>query len=177
MTTALNLYEMKPDDFKALIARNRENNWPDVTAQERMFAFYYLEDYNHRNAAKRAGYTQGQGIHLLRKPLISEFVAYVQQEYQRRSFIDADFVRAQWLDVLPKLKGEEEIAILHEGETTYAHKFHAAETVRALSELGKATKFYEGGSGNASVQVHINLGALGISDNSAGVVIEGSVDE
>ena len=60
-----------------------------------------------------------------------------------------------------------------DGVSYMAKKFHAAESVRTLTELGKSTKFYAGGSGQGGqVNISINLAALGIEEKN--ITPEGS---
>ena len=166
------LYE-KPDDFNALVEQNTKNGWKSLTPELRIFCYYYLEDYNHQNAAKRANIKMS-GMTALRNPLVNAMIAHLQEAMQQRSLIDADFVRVQWLNMLPKLMGEEEVAMVDKDGVSYmAKKFHAAESVRTLTELGKSTKFYAGGSGQGGqVNISINLAALGIEEKN--ITSEGS---
>ena len=165
MPDELKKSELQLPDYKSLIQQNKDSGWPDVTPQEKMFAFKYLETFKHRDAGEESEFSPNSGLKLLRKPLINAFIAQIQGEYQQRSIVDADFVRTQWLQLLPKVMGEEEVPIvLADGTQIEARKFHAADSTRVLSELSKSTKFYEGGSGGSgNVSINIDLGALGIT--------------
>lgn len=170
--STITIYE-SPDDFNKLVEANRKNGWQSLSPAERMFAYYYVETYNARTAAEDCGMAPSAGLRLLRKPLIQALVSHVQEQMQARSLINADFVRVQWLQLLPKLMGEEEVAMVDKGMSFQAKKFHAGEATRALTELGKSTKFYEGGTPNGgNVVVNIDLGALGIN---TGTTIEGDI--
>lgn len=168
-------------DYKAMakqIITHRENAWADFDPKKRMFAYYYLEDYNHRRAAERAGFPPQKGLALSREPLVAALIADLQEQMQLRTTINADFIRTKWLELLPKLMGEEEVAMVDkEGLQFAAKKFHSADATRALVELGKSTKFYADGSGgSAPVNISINLKALGIEEKDTGVIIEGELD-
>ncbi len=167
-------------DYKAMakqIVTHRENAWADFDPRKRMFAYYYLENYNHRKAAERAGFPPQKGLALSREPLVAALIADLQEQMQLRTTINSDFIRTKWLELLPKLMGEEEVAMVDkEGCQFAAKKFHSADATRALVELGKSTKFYADGSGgSAAVNISINLAALGIEEKSVGVVIEGEL--
>ena len=83
--------------------------------------------------------------------------------------------RLSWMSPVP---GEEEVAMVDkDGAQFAAKKFHSADATRALVELGKSTKFYADGSGgSASVNISIDLKALGIEEKNVGVTIEGELD-
>ena len=161
-----NLLELQPKERKALIKLNRENGYADLTPQLRMFAFSYVEDYNHRRAAESVGLPADKGIALVRDPLVCALINDVQSELEERSVLSTDFVRSMWLQILPKLMGEEQIAVVDkDGIESLARKFHASETVRALTEIGKATKFYDEGSGEGGTTINLNFGAVGVRDD------------
>lgn len=168
-------------DYKAMakqIVSHRENAWADFDPKKRMFAYYYLEDYNHRRAADRAGFPPQKGLAISREPLVAALIADLQEQMQLRTTINADFIRTKWLEMLPKLMGEEEVAMVDKDGCQFAaKKFHSADATRALVELGKSTKFYADGSGgSASVNISIDLKALGIEEKNVGITIEGELD-
>jgi len=168
------------DELSNYIDSNRKNGWPDLKPNEKTFAFNYMQHFNHNRAARDAGWkSAGYGLKLLRDPLVSAFIGFLKDELQERTLIDAEFVQSQWLELLPKLNGEEDIPLItSSGEEIMARKFHGSEMVSALRELGKSTKFYEEGSGGSgNVSIAINLAALGIDENNnnVGITIEGEV--
>lgn len=149
------------------ITRNIANGFQDLSAQKKAFAFAYLETYKIGEAAEQAGVSSTTGAKWFREPLVNAFITEIQSEYQRRSVVDADFVRTQWLQMLPKVMGDEAVPmVLNDGTQIEGRKFHASDATRVLTELSKSTKFYEGGSGNnGAVSININLDAMGISTN------------
>jgi hypothetical protein len=146
-----------------------------------MFVYKYVETFDHREAAEAVGLKAGSGIHVLRRPLVAAFLEEVQEVYQSRSLVSADFVRMQMLKLLPMLMGEEEVACVDakEGVTFMAKKFHSADAVRLVTELGKTTKIYEEGSGGekGAVTVNVNLAALGIEEKDITTTIEGELEK
>lgn len=150
----------------------RKDNWARLDAKRKAFAYKYIETYDHCEAAKAAGFSRSAGLGLLRDPLIVAFIDDLQQVMGERSIITRDFINVQWMKVLPKLMGEEEVmlGVDKDGMQQEGYKFHASEAVRAVTELSKSTNFYAGGSGNANVSVNINLAALGIEEQ--GVTID-----
>ena len=159
-------------EIEAEIKHHVSTNWVGFDPKRRMFAYYYIEEYNHRKAAERAGFQPARGLSLTREPVTAALIAYLQEQMQVRTAINTDFIRTKWAEILPKLMGEEEVPLIDKDGVSYTgKKFHASEAVRALTELSKSTKFYSEGSGSgASVSINIDLGALGIN---TGVTIEG----
>ena len=138
----LELYD--PDEVNAQIERNRKNGFEDLTLPERAFAHQYIIDYDHRRAAVDTGFGADAGIRLVRKPLIAAYIKALQDEDLVADTITRDFVRAQMLNLLPKLMGDEEIpVVLSNGANILARKFHAGEANALLRELAKAVDFYE----------------------------------
>ena len=158
----------------SLVERNRKSNWPDLQPKHKMLAYYYLEEYNWSKAAKKVGISGSTASAMFRNdPVFAAFVNDLQEEYAQRSVVNADFVRVQWLKVLPMVMGEEEVPLVYKGDQFSAKQFDSNATAKVLTELGKSTKFYEGGTGQGGVQVNINLEALGIKEEK---VIDGQFE-
>lgn len=163
-------------DSSSQVESLRKGNWEKLDAKRKAFVYKYIESYDHCAAAKAAGFSRSQGLGLLRDPLVAAFLNDVQETMGERSIITRDFINVQWMKVLPKLMGEEEVmlGVDKDGTQLEGYKFHAGEATRALTELSKSTNFYAGGTGNANVSININLEALGIDE---GVTIEGEVTD
>lgn len=160
-----------------LIAKNREEGWPDLDPKRKAFAYFYLESYNQRLAAEKAGFNPSTGSKLLREPLLMAFITDAQEVMAQRSLVNRDFVNFQWLKLLPKVMGEEEVAIVDrkEGLSFFAKEFNANAAAKVLTELSKSTNFYADGSDSkGAVTVNINLEAMGIKE--IGATIEGKVN-
>ncbi|QGH73628.1 MAG: terminase small subunit [Podoviridae sp. ctpVR23] len=166
-------------DSNATIARNKENGYADLEANKKAFVFKYLEAYDLAEAASSVGVSRETARKWLREPLVSAFMSEWQQEMGQRSVISRDFVNQMWLKLLPKVMGEEEVAMVDkEGMQYTAKEFDAVAATRVLTELSKSTNFYNEGSGSkAAVTVNIDLSALGINqEKQIGVTIEGNVN-
>lgn len=152
------------ESVDASIARNKREDWPDLTPEKRAFALVYVVNYSHRDAAISVGLPANRGINLIRDPLVAAFIKDIQDKDLIPNLITEDFVRTHMVNLLPKLLGEEEVSLIDkEGEEFSAKKFHAADAVSLLKELAKSTKFYEdgsGGGGGNNVNVNIDLSAL-----------------
>lgn len=82
----------------------------------------------------------------------------------------------QWLKLLPKVMGEEEVPIVDvkNGIAFTAKEFNANAAAKVLTELSKSTNFYaDGSSNNASVTVNIDLTALGINQSTEKAINNG----
>lgn len=149
------------EDFDRQLTYNKENDWPDLDLQYRAFALDYVTHYDHMKAATNAGFSANSGLSILRKPLVSAFVAHLQSQTFVSNVITEDFIRAQWLNLIPKLAGQEEVPIVTgTGEQVYAEKFYPGELNNLLKEMAKTTKIYDEGSGGSQVNVQINVAAL-----------------
>lgn len=161
---------------KELIDRNIKSNFADLEPQKRAFALSYIVDYNHRRAAQDIGFNADRGISLVRDPLIAAFVKHLQDEFAISNIITSDFVKAQYLALIPKLAGEEEVNLITaDGEQVFVRKFHPAALTAVLKELAKSTKFYEDGSGQGGgVNITIDVGALTGEKPIDGITIDQS---
>ena len=148
---------------KDLVERNRLSDWEDLSPEQRAFAYEYLQNgYNHREAAKVAGYKPDNGYRMLRHPLIASFILKLQEEAYDQSLLTKQFVEAQYLEILPKLKGQEDVPMITgQGEEILAKKFHSAETVAVLRDLSKISGMQvEEKQNRNAVNVQINVGAM-----------------
>ena len=146
-------------------------DFKDMPERDKAFAVEYITNgFKHNEAAETVGLSRSSGLSKLRNPLVSRFIAKLQEDSNTAKLITQQFVEAQYLEILPKLKGEEEVSI-HDhktGETIQAKKFHSAELVSVMRDLGKSSGYIApdiGGGGGAAVLVQINLGDLAGDDN------------
>ena len=149
-----------------LIERNRETNWADLPDQKKAFAYeYVVNGYKHGNAAETVGLARSGGLRVLRDPLVSAFIQHLQEKHFTTSIITKQFVEDQYLQILPFLKGEEEIPIVNgQGIEGMAKKFHASELTGVLRDLSKVTGYQKEDESNKNItNIQINLGAV-VSD-------------
>ncbi|QYK70228.1 terminase small subunit [Alteromonas phage ZP6] len=174
MSNSNELIELSSKEFSEKLAHNEANGWPDLAPDEKAFLANYAQTYSIKEAAEGINSIGAQrGGKLLRNPLAVAFLNQIQDVLASRSVITRDFVNVQWMNLLPKVMGEEEVAMVdREGCGFFGKKFDAAAATKVLTELSKSTNFYADGSGqSASVNISIDLGALGIQEK--GVTIEG----
>ena len=137
-----------------------------VSEQDKAFAVEYLTNgFKHLDAAEAVGLSRSLGLTRLRDPQITRFIAKLQEDANTAKLITQQFVEAQYLEILPQLKGEEDVSIHNSntGETVLAKKFHSAELVSVLRDLGKSSGYiapdHNNGAG-PTVNVQINLSDL-----------------
>jgi len=154
---------MLKEELDALIERNIGNGWEDIEPKRKAFALRYVVDYNHRQAAEDSGFSANSGLKLTREPLLSAFIGELQKQNHITNIITEDFIRTQWLGLIPLLMGEVEVplGVDSEGDQLTGCKFHPSEMGNVLKEMAKTTKIYDEGSGQTgNVNVQINVGDL-----------------
>lgn len=144
-----------------------------ITDLQRAFVTRYLLDYNEREAALSVGMQAQQGAFLLRDPAIMQHVSLMQAAREKFCILGKDFAAAQWLQVLPMLKGEVEIPLVTKnGSAVLEKKFFASELVRALVEISNISGLSKpADTGPKKAAVHISLNFAGMASQPS-VVIE-----
>ena len=135
-----------------------------ITDLQRAFATHYLLDYNERSAAVAVGLNPGQGAVLLRDPGVMQHVSALQTAREKFCILGKDFAAAQWLQILPMLKGEVAVPfVTKNGSELSAKKFFASELVRALVEINNISglsKPIDSGSKKAAVHISLNFAGM-----------------
>jgi|APSaa5957512535_1039671.scaffolds.fasta_scaffold88524_2 hypothetical protein len=130
---------MTDENTQNLIERNEDNGFEDLTPLKRAFVLELVANgYKHGLAAKAVGADKGHGIRLLRDPLVCAYIKHVQNKQNIQSIISQDFVRGLYLELIPKLMGEESVnTITSTGASVEQKKFHSGEMVSILKDLSK----------------------------------------
>ena len=163
---------MPVEQFPAL-SNNTENS-PDplvifeaLSPQERAFSLAYVTCYDHAQAAQEVGLSRDRGLRLINKPLVSQFIAHLQQDQEQYMVINRAFVQAKALELWPKINGEEPVAIVdRDGIEKQACKFHAADAVSLLTFFGKHAGFSQEKS-TRHVTINIDLERMGIDESKS----------
>lgn len=159
------------------IKHNRENGWPDLNPNQRLFGFQFLILRSPRKAAAAAGLSPSRGSVMLRHPLVSAFIDDLQTQQAIRFNIDADFAMMEMLEAMDKFKGEESINFVDkDGCQITLKKFHAEQYLGLMKELNKVAGVYKDSNAQkGSVNIVMDFGALGLTQEQAkGITIEGS---
>ena len=122
-----------PDQVK----RNQETDFPDLEDKRKFFAYKYLAQFDHRQAAEDAGFSPDMGIKLIREPLLEAFIEKLKAEQRMRLEIDADQVRMEWLAALDVFSGKKPIP------GTDVCSWDGSNVVATLKELSKIAKVYD----------------------------------
>ena len=143
-----------------LIESHRDSQWEQLDPALRLFSFAYLEQYDHTDAAIKAGIPKAHALKTLRNPLVQAFTQDILEDRQIATTITQDFVTSMWMKLLPKLMGDEEVPLItSSGAVINEKKFFASESIGALREMSKSTKFYEQGSGGTNLNLSIAISA------------------
>ncbi len=157
------------DQAVSLVERHVANGFIDMEERDKAFAVEYITNgFRHLEAAESVGLSRSSGLTKLRDPIIGAFIGYLQEQNNTAKLITTQFIETQYLEILPKLKGEEEIDMvdLKDGVSFKVKKFHSAELVSVLRDLGKSSGYIapEVGGGGGTVNVQVNLGDLAGKD-------------
>lgn len=141
----LNELPTSSEEFEAKLQEFRDGNWAALSPEKKAFAYAYIENYDHRDAASQIGLSPDMGIRLRRDPFVTAFINDLQSILGERSLITRDFVNMQWLKLLPKVTGEEAVmlGVSKEGLQLEGYEFNAAAAVKILTELSKSVDFYK----------------------------------
>ena len=138
---------LPPDEIKKVIERMRSTGWADMPVEHRAFVLAYSETYSHIKAAEKLNRSGSWGLKMIRDPLVLAMIQDVQDSYMELNILSENFIRQKWIELLPKLMGEEKVdIILANGAQMSGKKFFANESISVLRELGKSVEnFYKGG--------------------------------
>ena len=165
-----------PDEMQAIVERNKEGGWKDLTDQRKAFAMEYVINYDHRAAAKKVGFALSSGARLIKEPLIGAYISHLQELHLTSSIVTREFINSNYIQLLSMAMGREEIDIvLPNGEGIKATKTSIAEATSILKEMSKGIEYETPNvnAKNSDVSITIDFGNL-IGDGSmdAAAVIE-----
>lgn len=143
------------------LEHNRENDWPDLTDQQKVFCYHYVTSYDVVKAGREIGVGPAKARSILGIPLVKAFIAELKDMQRVRLEIDQDMVTALWLRTLPALFGDEGMPrIVNGSQMEDARHFDAGALISALKELGNIagmTKKDDGMDGD-SPSLNITIG-------------------
>ena len=144
MSTDIKPSDMRPADLKSFLAEERENGFLSLTQAQRNFAIEFTKCASHLEAADHAEIPRDKALRTLRDPLVACFINYLNQQKEHYSLIDASFIEVQYLGLLSKLMGEEEVPMLDKEGTPMKRKvFHSSEAVALLRDMAKISGHYK----------------------------------
>jgi len=133
----------------------------DLEPQEEAFAIEYVSNgFDHREAARKCGYSPSAGVRLKRKPAIQNRIASLLAEMEVDSIVNRQ-VADTILDRLEDIAmGEVPVAMVtKDGEEFEARKFFPELAMKVYQERVRLHKLVQENS-KGSVNVQINMGDL-----------------
>lgn len=168
---------MKSDELSQRLKFNRENGYPELTSQQKVFANRYFEDFDIIAATEAVAIAKSTGLKWLRNPLVSDYVEFLTKDFAEGSVIRREWVELQWLETWAKLSGKAESEFVNrDGDSFMVKKFHASESVSALKELTRLSGLDKDSKGTGGTTIHINLEAFGLQRQES-VTIEGEIED
>ena len=154
MASAFNIYGMTADEQRSFLAEERENGFRNLEQSKRAFALEFVATGSLTEAAAAGGIQPAAARRWVRDPHIAAFIHYLNQQQEHYSLINAGFIETQYLSLLSKLLGEEEVALVDKDGAQYrAKKFDGAGAVSCLRDLAKISGHYKEDGNNITVQV------------------------
>ncbi len=151
-------------------------DWPGVEPSHKAFAYEYVSNgYNHSDAAEKVGLPRSSGLRIRRLPLVTAFIAWIQEAKFQTTIITKEFIECKLDDLYDMAIGEVDVpCVTGSGETFSAPKFQGGLALQILQERSKMngiTKQEE--KDNSGVTVVISMeNAIG-----APVTIEGKCSD
>lgn len=137
----------------------------ELEAQERLFCYEYLVDYDHRRAAQSVSRSAEAGKKLLRNPKIARFIKLLSDELAAESLITRDMVQYELLhEFLPRAKGEKAVhGVDRDGTAWSGNVTNMAAHAKALDLMSKHSGFTVPETIKGGLTININHKAMGIT--------------
>lgn len=144
----------------------------ELNAQERLFCYEYLVDFDHRRAATVISRSPDSGKKLLRNPKIARFIKLLSDELAAESLISSDMVQYELLhEFLPRAKGEKPIEGVDRDGVQWSGK------VTNMAAYGKALDLMAKHSGFNAAEVVKGGLTININHKAMGITVEGEYSE
>jgi hypothetical protein len=152
-----------------LIDKNRENDWQDLVAQEKVFLHHWCSSFDLKKSAKTAKLTIAEATRLLKTPLAKAYVDWLTEGMLTGTVLNREWLELQWLENYSRLVGEETIPYVNrDGDMVMVKKYHASEVITALKEMSKLSGMYSESStgiGTGGVTINFDLSRFGLDRN------------
>lgn len=137
----------------------------ELNAQERMFCYEYLVDYDHRRAATHIGRSPESGKRLLRNIKISRFIKLLSNELVGESLISGDMVQYELLhEFLPRARGDMDIQGVDRDGVGWSGKVtNMAAYGKAIDLMAKHSGFTAAEVAKGGLTINVDLRRLGIT--------------
>lgn len=136
-----------------------------LNAQERMFCYEYLVDYDHRRASVAVERSADAGVKLLRNPKIARFINLLGDELAAESLITRDMVQYELLHrYLPRARGDVPVhALDRDGGQVSGKITNMAAYGKALELMSKHSGFTVPEVVAGGLTINVDLRRLGIT--------------
>jgi hypothetical protein len=136
-----------------------------LDAQERLFCYEYLTDYDHRRASVAVNRSPNAGVKLLRNPKIARFINLLGDELASESLITRDMVQYELLHgYLPRARGDIPIfALDRDGGQVSGKITNMAAYGKALDLMSKHSGFTVPEVVAGGLTINVDLRRLGIT--------------
>jgi len=139
--------------------------WPKLLVNEQAFVASYVENgYSLTESAQALSVPVKELKALLNRADVRRAITEVQAELDSIDFLNEKWVKTQLLRLYPKVMGDEPVPMVNNlGEEMEARKFMPDIVMRIMEYVAPKTTAGKGHGNGASVNVQINLGAMGVS--------------
>ncbi len=136
-----------------------------LDAQERLFCYEYLVDYDHRRACVAVSRSPDAGVKLLRNPKIARFINLLGDELANESLITRDMVQYELLHrFLPRARGDIPVhALDRDGGQVSGKITNMAAYGKALDLMSKHSGFTVPEVVAGGLTINVDLRRLGIT--------------
>jgi len=177
-TTEFDSYPVtSKEELDIFIERNVISDWPDLDLKKKAFAIEYAFSYNHREAAKEVGFSAGQGIKLIRDPLVVSYIEHLQKQKITSNIITKDYINTQYIKLLEIAMGEVEVPMVDgQGNEFTGKKTLVGEAINIVKEMAKSIEYAKDtGAKTAPVDISINFHDMFGGTKTLPVTIDGDV--
>jgi hypothetical protein len=152
---------LKPSED--VLKYNKENGWPDVPAQTKVFLHEYAIVGNLKNACAKVNIGKDKGSRILRDPLVQGYLADIQEGLYQGTLINRSFVEIQYLEFLEQANGDVPVPhVTKDGDVVIARSFNANAKLGILRDMSQwAGMKKEQGLNGVGVTISIDLDAAG----------------
>jgi hypothetical protein len=151
----------KQEDLEEWILYNSSNNWPDLPAQARVFAYEYSIVGSLRDACGKVSIGRQKGTRLLKDPLVDAFILDLQKEMAARSIFTREWIELEQLEQYEKCNGTVEVPyVTRDGDMVMACNFQAGAANAALKNIMDTSGVTRGTLESGGVSINIDLSAF-----------------
>jgi hypothetical protein len=149
---------------KELIESNRANNWPDLSARDKVIANEFAVAGNIADAANKANVSKAVAYKAIRSPLGAAYLDDLMRDMREDSILTRPFIELQLLETLEQANGDVEVHILNDGVpqevrlTDLRAKLQVIKQMQTMGGFDKGTQ----GSDKGGVHVHFDLSKFGV---------------